>query len=213
MKKKNLKLLLNLQMFAEGGEGGDGGTGTNGGTGEGGADDKGKGADGGGADDKNQPKYTDADLDRIINAKFAKWQKDHEKKISEAERLGKMTEEEKSAARMKALEDKLQEYETKAARSEMTKQARAILSDKNIHVSDELLANLISDNAENTKASVENFVTLFQSAVDKAVKEAMRGETPRKGNPNGGMTKEQILAVANRAERQKLIQDNMHLFK
>lgn len=211
MKKKNLKLLLNLQMFAEGGEGEGAGADDKGGSG--GADDKSKGAEGGGADDKNTPKYTDDDLDRIINAKFAKWQKEQEKKISEAERLSKMTAEEKNAAELKSLRDELDGYKAEKARSEMTKQARAILSDKNIHVGDELLANLISDNAETTKASVENFVKLFESAVEKAVKDALKGEVPRKGNPNGGMTKEQILAVTNRAERQKLIQDNMHLFQ
>lgn len=209
MKKKNLKLLLNLQMFAEGGEGGTSGA----------EDDKGKdggnGGEGGegGNDPKNQPKYTDDDLDRIISAKFAKWQKEQEKKISEAERLSKMTADEKNAAELKSLRDELDGYKAEKARSEMTKQAREILSDKGIHVNDDLLANLISDNAENTKASVENFVNLFQSAVDKAVKEALKGETPRKGNPTGGMTKEQIMAVANRAERQRLINENMHLFK
>lgn len=212
MKKKNLKLLFNLQMFADGGEGGEvGGTGAEGAEGAEGGDD-GKGGEAG-TEQKNQPKYTDDDLDRIIGAKFAKWQKEQEKKISEAERLSKMTADEKNAAELKALRDEINGYKEAAARSEMTKQARAILSDKNIHVDDALLANLISDNAENTKASVENFVALFNAAVDKAVKEALKGDTPRKGNPAGGITKEQILAVKDRAERQRLINENLHLFQ
>lgn len=165
-------------------------------------------------DDKpeSQLKYTDADVDKLINQKFAEWQKKQEKQTSEAERLGRMTAEEKANARMKALEDKLREYETSAARAEMTKQARSILQDKNIHVSDELLANLISEDADSTKASVESFVSLFQNAVEKAVKETLKSDVPRKGGTSG-LTKEQILAVQNTAERQRLIKENIHLFK
>lgn len=161
---------------------------------------------------KPQPKYTDDDVDRILNQRFARWQKEQEKKTSEAERLGKMTAEEKAAERMKALEERIHGYEVAAARAEMTKQARAILQDKNINVSDELLSNLVSEDADSTKASVESFVILFNDAVEKKVKEAYKGETPRKGS-TATLTKEQILAVTNRSERQRLINENMHLFK
>lgn len=161
---------------------------------------------------KPQKKYTDDDVDSIINRKFAEWAKQQEKKTSEAERLGKMTAEEKANERINELDAKLREYEAREARAAMTKQARAILQDKNINVSDELLANLISEDAVSTKKSVESFVSLFQAAVEKAVKEAYKGETPKKGGA-AALTKEQIMAVTNRAERQKLIQENIHLFK
>ena len=164
------------------------------------------------AEPKPEPKYTDEEVNKLLDRKFAEWQKKQEKKTSEAERLGRMTAEEKANERIKAMEDKLREYEESAARSEMTKQARAILQDKNIHVSDALLANLISTDADATKSSVESFVTLFQTAVDKAVKEALKGEPPKAGSGTSGLTKEQILAVTNRAERQRLISENMHLF-
>ena len=160
----------------------------------------------------NELKYSDKDVDDIINKKFAEWAKQQQKKTSEAERLGKMTAEEKANERIKALEDKLAEAERKEARAAMTKEARAILHAANINVNDELLVNLVSDNAESTQASVKSFITLFNSAVEKAVKEAYKGETPTKGGAST-LTKEQILAVQNRAERQRLISENMHLFK
>jgi uncharacterized HAD superfamily protein len=160
---------------------------------------------------KTEAKYTDDDVNKILDRKFAEWQKKQEKKVSEAERLSKMTAEEKAAERMKALEDKLRGYEVAAARTEMTKQARAILSDKNIHVDDALLANLIAEDAESTKASVESFVTLFNAAVEKAVKEKVKGDTPKTGTTSG-MTKEQILAIPNRAERQRMMKEHKDLF-
>lgn len=163
-------------------------------------------------DERSKAKYSDDDVDKILNKKFAEWQKTQEKKTTEAERLGKMTAEEKANERIKALEDKLAAAERKEAISAMTKEARAILHAANINVSDELLANLVSDNAESTQASVKSFISLFKAEVDKAVKEAYKGETPKKGGASS-LTKEQILAVQNRAERQRLISENMHLFK
>lgn len=160
---------------------------------------------------KPQAKYTDEDVDKMFNRKFAEWKKQQEKAISEAERLSKMTAEEKANERINELDAKLREYEAREARAAMTKQARAILQDKNINVSDELLANLIAEDAVSTKKSVESFVALFQAAVEKAVKEAYKGETPKKGG-TAALTKEQILAVTNRAERQRLISENIHLF-
>ncbi len=160
-----------------------------------------------------QPKYTDADVNKLIERKFAEWQKKQEKKVSEAERLSKMTAEEKAAEKLKALEDKIRGYEVAAARTEMMKQGRAMLQEKSINVGDELLSNLIAEDAETTKASVESFITLFNTAVEKAVKAALKGETPKAGSAAKGMTKEQILAVTNRAERQRLIKENMDLFQ
>lgn len=182
------------------------------------------GADGAGNDnpspapDDQQPKqnpaakYTDDDVDRILNQKFAEWQRKQEKKTSEAERLARMTTEEMAAERMKALEEKIAGYETAAARAEMSKTARAMLADKGLHVSDALLSNLIADDADATKASVESFINLFSAAVEAAVKERVKSDTPKAGGPAAGLTKEQILSVTNRAERQRLMKENANLF-
>jgi hypothetical protein len=157
-------------------------------------------------------KYTDDDVNKLIERKFAEWQKKQEKKTTEAERLGRMTAEEKANERIKAMEDKLREYELSAARAEMTKQARAMMQDKGVNIGDELLSNLIAEDAETTKASVESFLNLFQAAVEKGVKDALKGESPKTGAAASGLTKEQIMAVTNRAERQRLIKENMNLF-
>jgi hypothetical protein len=163
-------------------------------------------------DERSVPKYSDADLDKIINSKFAAWQKQQEKKVSEAERLSKMTAEEKAAEELKAIRAELDGYKTAAARAEMMKQGRAMLQDKNIVVGDELLANLIAEDAEDTKAAVESFISMFNAAVEKAVKEALKGEPPKAGSAPTGMTKEQILAIPNRAERQRLMKEHKDLF-
>lgn len=163
-------------------------------------------------DERSKPKYTEDDVDKIIDKKFAEWQKKQEKKESEAERLGKMTAEEKASERIKALEDKLAAAERKEARAAMTKEARSILHAANINVSDELIANLVADDAESTQASVKSFISLFKAEVEKAVKEAYKGETPKKGGAPS-LTAEQIMKIENPRERQRLIRENLHLFQ
>ncbi len=159
-----------------------------------------------------EKKYTDDDIDRIITQKFAEWQKKQEKRVSEAQKLGNMTAEEKAEKRMKELEERIQKYEKESTRTEMMNQARAILQDDDINISDRLLESLVKDDAESTKSAVEEFASLFRAEVGKAVKEALKGEEPKAGG-SSTLTKEQILAVKDRTERQRLIRDNMNLFK
>lgn len=164
-----------------------------------------------GNDPKPAAKYTDEDVDRIIEKKFAEWEKKKAKQVSEAERLSKMTAEEKANERIKQLEERLAAADREKAVAAMSKQARAILAEKNINVNDELLANLVADDADATKANCENFISLFTAAVEKAVKEKVKGDTPKAGT-SAGLTKEQILAIPNRAERQRMMKEHKDLF-
>ena len=160
-------------------------------------------------------KYTDEDVNRLIRQKHAEWNKKQEQKESEAARLAKMSAEEKTQERMNALEAKLHEYEVKETRNEMMTQARNLLHDKGFSVNDGILASLISDNADTTKANVESFVSLMKSEIEKGVNDKLKASgatgTPKKG-ASSGMTKEQILSIQNRAERQAMIRQNQHLF-
>lgn len=189
----------NLQKFAEGGDGdgeGDANGGDGGNSGDGSA---------GGDDDK---KYSDADVNKILNKKFAEWEKKQAKKISEAEKLANMTAEEQ----LKRLQSELESMKKDKTRSELASAARGILSESDIQVPDNLIANLIGEDAEATKENVEAFSKAFKAAVQEGVKEALKGKTP----PSGGsstLTKEEIMKVKNLKERQKLIKENMHLFK
>ena len=198
--RKIHKKLFDLQMFAEDGDDGDAG-----------ADTPEKQPNQPGNDPKPAAKYTDEDVDKIIEKKFAEWQKKQEKKVSEAERLSKMTAEEKANERIKQLEERLAAADREKAVAAMSRQARSILSEKNINVNDELLANLVADDADATKANCENFISMFTAAVEKAVKERVKGDTPKTGT-SSGMTKEQILAIPNRAERQRMMKEHKDLF-
>ena len=96
--------------------------------------------------------------------------------------------------------------------SKMAATERNMLKEKGISVGDDLISLMISDDADTTKKSVDTFIEAFQDAVNRAVKDALKGEPPKAGGASK-LTREQIMKVENRAERQRLIRENMDLFK
>lgn len=210
MKKR---LFMALQMFA----GDPAGTDPAGNDPAGGQDPA--GADPKVTEPKNEPekKYTDEDVDRIINQKFAQkfseWEKKQSKAKDEAEKLAGMNAEQKEKYENEQLKKQVQELLRKDALGKMATVARGMLGEKNISVNDDLIEMLISDDAEKTKSSVDSFITAFQSAVEKAVKDALKGNPPKKTSEPASITKEQIMKVKNPLERQKLINEHMDLFQ
>lgn len=164
--------------------------------------------------DTDEKKYSDKDLDEIINRKFAKWQKDQDKKVDEAKKFAAMNEEQKAKYERDQLQKQLDEYKRKDTLAEMTKTARNMLSDAGISVSDDVLAVLVTTDAEKTKSAVDSFSKAFKKSVDDAVKERLKGNPPTKGTGGGTatMTKAEIMAIKDPELRQQKMLENKHLF-
>lgn len=226
MKRKVFEAMMNLQLFAEGEGAGSGSSGDGAGAGEGsgtGSGDGGEGENGSlSFDDFLKQEGNQAEFDRrvqkaidtaVSNAQ-KKWKDLHDDKLSEAEKLAKMTNEEKTAYRMSQMEKELNAFKEKDTLAEMSKTARKMLSEEDITIPDELLAHLVSTDAEDTKNTVQAFAKLFKDAVQEAIKTKYKGNPPKKGTGGkGSMTKDQIMAVKNPTERQKLIAEHMELFQ
>ena len=197
------------QIFAE--DGGSDGNDDKGGNP--GADDKGGNNDGAEPDSKATKKYSDAEVDEIINKKFAKWQKEQERKISEAEKLAGMNAQEKAEHERDTLQKELDELKRANSIAEMEKTARTMLHDDGVNVPDEVVSSLIAEDADSTKTKVESFSKAFKEAVQTAVKDALKGKAPATGKSGSTLTKADILKITNRAERQKAIAEHIDLFQ
>lgn len=164
--------------------------------------------------DTGEKKYSDADVDQLINKKFAEWQKKQEKAVGEAQKLAAMNATQKAEYERDKLQKELDEYKRQASLAEMTKTARKMLSDSGITIPDELLAMMVTTEAEDTKAAVDGFAKAFTEAVESAVKERLKGEPPKKGTGTGApsMTKAQIMEIKDPELRQKKMLENKHLF-
>ena len=163
---------------------------------------------------KDEKKYSDADLDKIISKKFAKWQAEQAKRVSEAERLAKMSEEERTKAERDAMKKELDALKREKNLATMHAEARKLLQAEQITVGDELIGMIVNaDDAEATKTAVSAFAAAYKAAVQDGVKAALRGKAPKTGGNGSGRTKKDILAVEDPIERQRLIRENMDLFK
>ena len=164
-------------------------------------------------EEKSEPKYTDKDVNDIIDKKFAEWQKKQQKAVDEAQKLATMNATQKAEYERDQLKKELDEYKKQASLAEMSKTARKMLSDSGITINDELLSMLITTDAEETKASIDGFSKAFTEAVEAAVKERLKGNTPKAST--GGvatMTKEQIMSIKDPELRQKKMLEHKELF-
>lgn len=163
----------------------------------------------------NQPefKYTDADVDAIVKKKLARAEKEKANAVAEAEKLAKMNADDKEKYERQKLEDELAEYRKREAVQGLLKEADNMLKSEGIEIDDELLKTVIGDDAETTQNNIKVFAESFNTAVEQAVKKALSGQAPAKFNNVGkAWTKDEIMNVADANERQKLIQENRHLF-
>ena len=173
------------------------------------------------AQNTNEPqaKYSDADVDAIINKKFASWQEKQDKaiaeavaKVEEANRLAQMNDKEKADHERKQMEDELASLKAEKAHHTMMSQARQMLKADGLTIPDEIVSVLVTDTAEGTSDAVKAFSGMFQKAVENAVREKLAGSEPKKGTASA-MSKEDILAIKDTHKRLKAIEENMELFK
>ena len=124
-------------------------------------------------------KYSDTDVDKIINEKFAKWQSDQEEK----ERISKLSAAEKEQDRIA----KLEKLEQDVAKRDAVDKSRKLLSDEKLP---ETFAKFIADTKEDVSQEKFNeFKGLMQAFKDSIVSEIMKDKTPAKpkvaGDGNG----------------------------
>lgn len=156
--------------------------------------------------------YTDEDVDKLINRKFAEWQAKKDQEINEAQKLAEMNEQQKAEYKLDKLQKELDEYKNRETLSEMAKTARSILSEQNINIPDELVSVLVTTDADTTSANVKAFAKAFQTAVSQAVEQKITHKEPKTGKSKT-ITKDDIMAIKDTAARQKAIAENIELFQ
>ena len=161
----------------------------------------------------SEKKYSDEDLNAILDKRFARWKADQEKEKAEAKRLAEMNAQERAEAERDKVQKELDELKAKNAIAEMTNEARKMCAERDINVGEDLLSVLVNQDADKTKKAVDSFVKMFEQEVEKAVKEKLKGNGPKRGGSNKGVTRESILSIADSMERQRMIAEHMDLFQ
>ena len=142
----------------------------------------------------------------------AQSQKAQQKAVDEATKLATMTAQEKAEYERDQLQKELDSLKKAQVMSEMGKTARQMLSADGLNVPDSLVDMIVAPDAETTKTNVKQFSKMFKAAVQDGVKEALKGKAPGTGSAST-VTKEDIMKIKDRVERQRMIAEHMDLFK
>lgn len=131
-----------------------------------------------GADDK--PKipegyHSDAEVDKIINAKFAKMKA----KEDEAKKMAKMDAEQRAQYKIEQLEKENSDLKGYKSKSEMTSTARKMASEAGIELRDEDLKHVVTADADSTKANLDWVKGLRAHIYDRVKKELLSGKAPK----------------------------------
>lgn len=139
---------------------------------------------------QDEKKYTDADVDKIIDKKFAKWKKELKAEQAEAEKTRNMTEKDKAIYDAKKQSDRIAELEAQINRNNLEKEASKMLSEAGIVSSEDVLDFVVGTDEEQTVSRVNAFTKLVKDIADKQVSEMLKGKTPtRTENQAKGLTK------------------------
>lgn len=132
---------------------------------------------------------------------------------TEAEKLAGMNGTQRLEYERDSYKNQLEQLQKQMNLSQMQAAARSMLAEKHIHAADGLICAIVTEDAETTKKNVEDFAKMFTDAVEDAVKERLKSDTPRTGVPAGKMTKEQIFAISDAEQRIDAIRKNIDLFQ
>jgi NADH dehydrogenase/NADH:ubiquinone oxidoreductase subunit G len=151
-----------------------------------------------------------AETKKAVDAAEVKWRAEKD----EADKLAEMNEDEKSEHEKKTLLKRIAELEKKDNLAAMSKEASKMLSEASIMGDDETLGFVVRDTAEATKNAVDKFISLVDKAAEEKTRQALSGKSPKVNmNPGKQLSKKEIMAIKDTTERQRMIQENMHLFK
>ena len=124
----------------------------------------------------------DKRMKAAISDERKKWETAAKAKADEAEKLAKMSEEEKAKHEREQAEKALADREAAVLKRELEAEAKLQLSEKGLPP--ELSSLLSYADAESCKSSMETVVKAFGEAVEKKTNERLRGTPPKKGASN-----------------------------
>ena len=165
-----------------------------------------------------EKKYSDEQVDEIIKEKKAKWQKQQDEKIKELEearKLEKMNEDEKLKYELDKYKRELEEYKQRETQSAMAKVAKNMLIEEGFNISDDLVNNLITDEAETTKENVKDFARMLKDLVEKEVNERLKGKSPevkKTGVKSSQGQRSEILGIRDAVKRREAMLKHPELF-
>ena len=163
-------------------------------------------------EEKHERTFTRAEIGKMLSAERSKWEAEQEAKENEAKKLAEMNADEKQKYQLDQREQELADREKAIARKELTAEAKAMLSERDLPVE---LVNVVDlTSAETVSESVAVLQKSWEQAVQKGVQEKLKGKAPINHAPtvNDELTVEEFRAMGYKS-RNELFLKNPELYK
>ena len=163
-------------------------------------------------EEKHERTFTRAEIGKMLSAERSKWEAEQEAKENEAKKLAEMNADEKQKYQLDQREQELANREKAIARKELTAEAKAMLSERDLPVE---LVNVVDlTSAETVSESVAVLQKSWEQAVQKGVQEKLKGKAPINHAPtvNDELTVEEFRAMGYKS-RNELFLKNPELYK
>lgn len=154
----------------------------------------------------------DKRISKALDTARSKWEAERKANEDEAKKLAKMNAEQKAQHEKEQLEKRIAELETERTLNTMRLTAQSMLAEKGLTISNAVIDQIVSTDAEKTKIAVDEFGDAVQKMLSDMLEERLKGTTQKRGTNFNAMTKEEILSIKDRQERQRLIAENIALF-
>lgn len=145
-------------------------------------------------DSGEEKKYTDKDVDAIVNKRFAKWKTEQEQAVKsakeEAEKLAKMNAEQKQNYEIEKLQEENEKLKQEAAKVELSRSATGILAEKGIEATQDVLDFVVGNDADDTNAKIDKLVKIVEYQLKKAEIARATGTTPKTMTNSGSQLSE-----------------------
>lgn len=170
---------INLQLFAEPGEGGDQGDNPN--------PNGDEGSEGNKGEPEPQKTYTQEEINEMmskrLNKERAKWEKDYQEKLqrekAEAEKLASLSAEERAKAEFEKEQQKFEEDRRAFEQEKLSLEVRKQLADEGLN--QEFATFLIGADADSSFKNISTFKEAFEKAVEADVIKKLADNTPKVG--------------------------------
>ena len=153
----------------------------------------------------------DKDVDSIIKNKKSRWQKELEEQKNEAARLAKLSEKERQQAIFDKEREDFEKEKEQFREEQLFVEKGKQLAKQGMPA--DFAHRITGDTAEDILEDVKAFRAEWDKAVEAKVNERLASKNKTKvGTGAGQMTKAEIMAIKDTAERQRMIAANRELF-
>ena len=155
--------------------------------------------------------FTQEEVNNIVEKRLNKEKNKWKNEVDQAKRLAEMSAEDRAREQFKMEKAEFERQRAEFERERLLVQTQRELSTKNIPV--EFADMLVKDDAESTKAAIDNFAALYNQSVEKGVSNKMKGRPPKtKQTSSDGLDRAAFMKLS-LAEQQKMAKENPDRYK